>query len=61
MKVYSCMPTVSEMLANSKEYKKFINSIWCGEVYNTKKDASEHKKVFEKMFGIKFVILGEEL
>ena len=52
---YACYP----VNPNSEEGKKFIGSIWCGEGYDTKKDANEHKKFFEKTFGCKFVVEKE--
>lgn len=61
MKFYTCMPALSEVYPQSEGYKKFVQSPWCGEGYDTRKDAMEHKKFFEKKFGIKFVIEKETL
>lgn len=49
---YTCTPANPE----SPEGKKFIASAWCGEGYDTKRDAIFHKKFFEKTFNCKFVI-----
>lgn len=49
---YTCSPVDPESL----EGKKFIASAWCGEGYDTKRDAIFHKKFFEKTFNCKFVI-----
>lgn len=61
MKFYTCMPAPSEVYPQTEGCKKFVQSPWCGEGYATKKDAMEHKKFFEKRFGIKFVIEKETL
>lgn len=49
---YTCLPASPE----SADGKKFIDSAWCGEAYDTKRDASAHKKFFEQLFKCKFVI-----
>ena len=55
------MPALSEVYPQSEGYKKFVQSPWCGEGYDTRKDAIEHKKFLEKKFRIKFVIEKETL
>lgn len=52
---YTCLP----LDPNSEEGKKFLNSAWAGEGYDSKKDANEHKRFFESKFGCKFEVIKE--
>jgi len=59
MTFYTVYPIEKER--GTEGYKNFHNSPWCGEGYDTRSDAMEHKKFFEKNFGVKFEITKEEL
>lgn len=61
MKFYTCVPTIEEVEKNSEGYQKWVKSVWCGEGYDTRKDANFHKNFLQKTFCIKFVIEKEEL
>ena len=52
MIAYSCYP-VDEKCEGGQQ---FIKSAWCGEGYDRKSDANDHKKFFEKKFGCEFYI-----
>ena len=60
MKFYTVIPAIEEVEKRSEGYQKWVKSPWCGEGYDTRKDASFHKEFFQKTFGIKFVIEKEE-
>jgi len=55
----NCFYTCEPVNPNSEEGKKFLRSAWCGEGYDRKRDADDHKKFFEKTFGCKFQVIKE--
>ena len=51
---YSCFPAQSNMGLDGA--RRFMESAWAGEGYDRRKDAEEHRRFFEKTFGVVFVI-----